>query len=370
MDVLPLQGRRILVAPLDWGLGHATRCMPVINMLRRYGAEVIIGGEGRSLLLLKAAYPDLEFVDLPPYNITYSHNSLMVWKTLVDTPRLLGVFKEEHEVLHELVDKHSLHAVLSDNRYGLWTDKVPSVFMCHQLAVIMPAILSWTRRNVYRLHLKYISKYKYLWIPDHQGGQSLSGELTNKYPLPEYARFIGPLSRFDTIESHGEKSIDNLVLVLLSGPEPQRSLLENQIIQQAEKDKGRKYIIVRGVTDERSSDDIGDHISRYNFLDGQELLTFLQQAEVVVARSGYSTIMDLSILGKKALFIPTPGQTEQEYLAATLSGKGYVATQSQNSIDLVKGVGEALSLPGLPHISTDPAALRNAMAEWLGTSLG
>lgn len=98
LDVLPLQGRRILVAPLDWGLGHATRCMPVINMLRRYGAEVIIGGEGRSLLLLKAAYPDLEFVDLPPYNITYSHNSLMVWKTLVDTPRLLGVFKEEHEV--------------------------------------------------------------------------------------------------------------------------------------------------------------------------------------------------------------------------------------------------------------------------------
>jgi UDP:flavonoid glycosyltransferase YjiC (YdhE family) len=368
LDSLPLTGKRILVAPLNWGLGHATRCMPVINLLMRYGAEVIIGGEGRSLCLLKAAYPNATFIDLPAYNISYSQNSLMVWKTLVDTPRLLKVFKEEHRLLDQLVGELHLNAVLSDNRYGLWTDKIPSVFMCHQLAVIMPPVLSWTRRYVYELHLKYIAKFRFLWIPDHAGENSLSGELTHKYPLPNHARFIGPLSRFPSAKSPGQVTTANQILILLSGPEPQRTILEQKVSLQAAADLGRRYVIVRGITEEQKIREEGN-ILWYNFLDSQDLLDLVRSSEVIVARSGYSTVMDLAVLGKKALFIPTPGQTEQEYLAQQMLAGQLAAVQQQDNINLVEGIYHALELKGVPVVEPDDNALKDATAEWLGVLL-
>jgi len=364
LDKVQLKGKRILVAPLDWGLGHATRCMPIIDLLLRQGATVVIGGEGRSLFLLKSAYPQLTSIDLPAYNIRYSQSGKMVLKTLAQTPRLLRVFREEHRLLDSLIDEMQIDAVLSDNRYGLWTTKVPCVFMCHQLALMMPKGFSWIRRSVYKAHLKYIDRFSYLWIPDLPGSVNLSGSMSHQYALPSNARFIGPQSRF-TGMTEEIKNEPGQILVVLSGPEPQRSILEKLIITQCH-DLPYTFTIVRGITEEQRTEKSGN-ITLLNFLGKSELLKEIQRSAVVISRPGYSTVMDLSILQKRALFIPTPGQTEQAYLAMELKSKGYTALQSQYSLDLNIGIQEAKSLPGIPGVSFEDNYLLEAILEWMNS---
>ncbi len=320
---------KIVVAPLDWGLGHATRCIPIIRLLMRRGYEVVLAGSGESLALLNEEFPALPSFLLPPYAPTYASSDAMAWKMLIQTPKFLDAIKGEHEALKNIVTTERIDAVISDNRYGCWSSVVPSIFVTHQTNVRLPAMLSGLQAIVRKLNIRAINRFTQCWIPDISGPQNLSGDLTKiKGFDPSRIRYIGNLSRFKT-QPESETVYD--VAFVLSGPEPQRAILENIIVAQVKSTRLR-YFIVRGIIS--GGQPLSSNISYADFLSTGSLLNLIMRSTCVVARSGYSTIMDLAKLGKKAIFIPTPGQTEQEYLAKRMMKRKIAYAMAQNSFNL------------------------------------
>jgi UDP:flavonoid glycosyltransferase YjiC (YdhE family) len=309
--------KNVLITPLDWGLGHATRCIPIINELLRRNCKVMIGGSGESLALLKEEFPSLKFIELPGYRPAYPLSGKMVWSMLTQLPKFLSTIKEEHQVIEDAVKGFHIDLVISDNRYGCWSSVVPSVFITHQLNILLPKRFKWLARYVEKFNHSLIKKFKVCWIPDFPDGRSLAGKLpslgTNEHSLN--VKYIGVLSRF-TQASVSEIVYD--VLCILSGPEPQRTEFERIAVLELAR-SGLRYYIVRGIVG--GNHDAPTTFNGVNFLKASELLNLIGQSECVLARSGYSTIMDMSKLGKKVIFVPTPGQTEQEYLAARLRAK-------------------------------------------------
>jgi UDP-N-acetylglucosamine transferase subunit ALG13 len=262
--------------------------------------------------LLRLEFPTVENVELDGYNISYPEGSGMAWKMFKSTPHILRRIKEERAELEQLVDKLQLDAVISDNRFGLYTDKIPSIYMTHQVMIKAPFFEPF----LYRIHANYMQKFSEVWVPDFEES-GLSGDLSHKYPLPTNAKYIGALSRFEL-----KDSIEDLdVLVILSGPEPQRTRFENIVLTQLEKFKGSAMAIL-GTPDKQIDrlDKAGHRIVSH--LNVEQLQQEISRSKLVISRSGYSTIMDLSALGKQAAFVPTSGQTEQEYLARKFADEG------------------------------------------------
>ncbi len=317
--------KRILVAPLDWGLGHAARCIPLIRYLSEKNCEVILGGEGRAGELLKKEFPSLEFINMPGYYISYPGNGSMALKMALQVPKILKGIRREHAQLQALVEKESIDGVISDNRFGLWSTKVPCVFITHQLMVKS----AFGERFIHRLNKQYISKFTACWVPDVAHG--LSGDLSNKFPLPANAKRIGLLSRFERTSVPAEYRND--ILVILSGPEPQRSLFEKIILAELEK-TDVQALVVQGITEKQERKKISDHIEMVSHLTSAGLEKEIVRSKMIVSRPGYSTVMDLAVLGRKAIFVPTPGQTEQEYLAKELQKKKIACSAAQDAFDL------------------------------------
>jgi UDP-N-acetylglucosamine transferase subunit ALG13 len=338
--------RRVLVCPLDWGLGHATRCIPLIRELQEQGAEVVIGAEGRPLDLLRQEFPSIEFFVFPGYRIAYpSGSSSMMLSMLRQAPSILRRIREEHRELELRIRQHSVHGIISDNRYGLWSDTVPSVFITHQVMVKCPPLFRWAEPFTYRATGHYIKKYTSCWIPDLEGSGSLSGDLSHRYPLPPNAEFIGTLSRF---RSAGEPSSPRYdILVLLSGPEPQRTLLEKKLSAQLSGMSSLRTCFVRGIPGGESAVEGLEGVTVHAHLQAEALEELIQSSSLVISRPGYSTVMDLARLGKKALFIPTPGQTEQEYLAAWYRERGLFYSEPQETVELQRAVSEAEKFTGI-----------------------
>lgn len=318
--------KRVLVAPLDWGLGHATRCIPLIRCLLENKAEVIIAADGRPGELLKREFPGLEHVALPGYNIRYPAKGSMALKMLTSAPRILAGAKKEHQLLEEIVRERKINAVISDNRFGCWSGQVKSIFITHQLKVRTPVASAMLRRMNYR----FIINYDACWIPDEGGEPNLSGELSHGFPLPGNAVFIGPLSRLQPVFVEVKKYD---VLAILSGPEPQRSIFEDILLKQLQSSPLRS-LVVRGVTEEQGSRMLGN-CEIVPSLGSAALSEAIASSGIIVSRPGYSTIMDLAAVGGKAVFVPTPGQTEQEYLAENLLQKKVAFSQKQKHFDLV-----------------------------------
>ncbi|MEM7658103.1 MAG: hypothetical protein AAF399_18395, partial [Bacteroidota bacterium] len=312
---LPDSPQVVLVAPLDWGLGHATRCMPVIEELIQAGHQVILAGAGRSLMLLKRAYPHLPAQELPGYRVRYTRGIMQVPYILVQVPRLLGVIGKEHRMLRGWIRQHQIQYIISDNRYGLWAKGIPSAFICHQLAVKVPLPWRWLHRLIYHVHLFAMRRFDQIWVPDRQGADSLSGELSQWFALPKKVRFVGGLSRFESRRIPADFSLPELkqkrpdIAVVISGPEPQRSWLEASIWEQA-KELTQSLWVVGGKPEAQQIEWRGTH-ARIPFLASDDLHLLLTEAKWVVSRSGYSSLMDYEALGlQQLLLIPTPGQTE------------------------------------------------------------
>jgi uncharacterized protein (TIGR00661 family) len=336
--------------------------MPLIDQLLEWNAEVILGGDGRSLLLLQKEYPKLRSIELPSYHVRYTSGSNMVAATLLQMPGYLRAVKREHKALNALIDAEGIECVISDNRYGMWSDRIPCVFICHQISVIPPGIMHWTMPLVHKLHIHFIDRFDQTWIPDLEGPSNLSGILSHQYPLTESMRFIGPLSRFQGLGSR-EPDGNSHVLVILSGPEPQRTALEEKIISQARR-LDREVIIVQGKT-EMNEERTDGNIRLVSYMNAKQLGAAIQQATVVVARSGYSTVMDLSALGKKAVLIPTPGQTEQEYLAGQLARQGMAVVQPQHRLDLNAALVESGNIKGFP-VAARNEKFKEVLSEFIG----
>ena len=336
---------KILISPLDWGLGHATRCIPIIRYLLEKGCEVVIGADGRSLDLLKMEFPACEFVLMSGYGISYPKNGSMVLKMISQIPKIVYGVKREHEQLEKIIRKKNIDAVISDNRFGLWSREVPCVFMTHQLMIKSPFGERW----MHELNKKYISKYAECWIPDVKGVNNLSGDLAHGFPLLENAKYIGILSRFKVppISSFYEKE-KNQLLVILSGPEPQRTVLERKILEQLDGvlNNYKKILIVQGITEKKHRVKVLTSVETVSHLTSDELCEEIISSEMIISRPGYSSVMDLAMLSKKAIFIPTPGQTEQEYLAKFYSEKQIAYSVSQKKFDLKIALEESKKYSG------------------------
>ena len=338
---------RILVAPLNWGLGHATRCIPVIRALQQNGFCPVIASDGIALELLKKEFPELESLYLPSYQVEYAkEGKFFKLKMIWDSPKMVKAIAREKKLVKKIIRERKIHGIISDNRLGVYNKNVPSVFITHQLNVLTGST-SWLSS---RVHRKFIRKFDQCWVPDVAGKPNLSGKLGHlkKESLP--VKYIGPLSRLQ------KKELDLRydLAIILSGPEPQRTLLENKLVGEIGDYPGN-ILFVRGEIEVTQHIEKKDNIVVYNFMRSEELETALNQSAMVLSRSGYTTIMDLVNLGKKAFFIPTPGQYEQEYLAKRLHKKGMVpyARQKDFRIQMLSEVEKYDGLPEIPVNSFD-----------------
>jgi len=321
----------ILVAPLNWGLGHATRCIPIIRALQSNGYNVIIASDGVALELLQKEFLHLQTVKLPSYGIEYAKKkSHFKQKMLSNIPKIVKAIRKEHKALKNIINIYKIDGVISDNRLGLYTSKVPTVFITHQLQVLSGKTTGLTTY----LHKRFIKRFDECWVPDYKGSTNLSGILGHPEKKDYPVQYIGPLSRM-----HKESlMLCYDALVILSGPEPQRSILEKILLTELKKYNG-SILFVRGLIEKEEVHNQQKNIEIVNFLTSDKLATAINSSNFVIARSGYSAIMDLAALQKKAFFIPTPGQTEQEYLAKRLKEKGIAPYSKQGDFkaeDLAK----------------------------------
>ncbi|MGJ8591880.1 MAG: glycosyltransferase [Aquaticitalea sp.] len=320
--------KKILVAPLNWGLGHATRCIPIINALIDTNFEPIIASDGIALALLKKEFPNVLHIELPAYDITYSKKGhFLKLKLLKDAPKVMNAMMAEKKATAQIIETYKIDGIISDNRLGVHSTHVPSVFMTHQLQVLS-GNTTWLST---KMHQKIIKRFDECWVPDNVGSPNLSGELGHAIPKNIVVKHIGPLSRFKKTDC----KIRYDIMVLLSGPEPQRTLLEN-ILWEKFKNYTGTLLFVKGVIEKEQVMEQRGSITIYNYLMGTQLETALNESELIISRSGYTTIMDLATLGKKAFFIPTPGQFEQEYLAKRLMQNKNVPYCKQNDFYLEK----------------------------------
>jgi uncharacterized protein (TIGR00661 family) len=318
-----MRKRRILVAPLNWGLGHATRCIPIIRKLEEHQFEPVIASDGPALQLLKKEFPHLKSYDLPSYNITYTtKGSLLKWKLLMRTPCIVKSIKREKVVTRKIVEKENISGIISDSRFGVRYKHIPNVFVTHQLNVLSGN----TTYLSSRLHQILIKKFDECWVPDAPAKKNLSGFLGQSQNQQGKVHYMGILSRFEK----KNVPVAHDVMVLLSGPEPQRTLLEEKLLT-VFKNSEKKVLFVRGVISETSVEHENVNLNIHNYMWGKDLEKALNSSKLVVARSGYTTIMDLARLEKKAFFIPTPGQFEQEYLATRMKNLGMASFCSQKN---------------------------------------
>ena len=330
--------KKILVTPLDWGLGHATRSIPVITELQLKGYEVAVASSGDALVLLKAEFPQLQFFELPSYRASYSSRVPLILKVFLQLPKFLFVIRKEHSELETIVKREQIDLVISDNRFGCWTKLIPTIFITHQINIQMPFALKWMQGIINYFNHRMIRKFNQCWVPDFPEDR-LTGKMTEpgKFPM----KFIGMLSRFN--KAQNEKSFVYDYLALVSGPEPQRTILEQKIRLCFSELKGRKILVkgLPGMNEEIVKLSDWDEVCH---LKAEKLQQVIEQSKLVICRSGYSSVMDLAALGKKALFVPTPGQTEQEYLSEQLMKRGITYSVKQDSFssnDLLIATGYA-----------------------------
>ncbi|MCF6307828.1 MAG: glycosyltransferase [Flavobacteriaceae bacterium] len=330
--------KAILVAPLNWGLGHATRCIPIINGLLQNDFKVLIASDGVALQLLRKEFPDLKTVELPSYNINYPKNgSFLKWKLLLKLPQIKKAISSEKKLIKQLVSEGKIQGIISDNRFGVRSSKIPSVYITHQLNVLSGNSTFISSKT----HQKIIKKFDECWVPDVEEAPNLSGKLGHLKSTDLNLKYMGILSRMNKIEL----PIKYKYLLLLSGPEPQRSMLEEELLEEF-KNYNHAILLVRGVVETEQKINQKENLTIYNFMKTAELEKAINESEIIIARSGYTTLMDLSTLEKKVFFIPTPGQPEQFYLATRMKKLNMApyCKQKDFTIDKLKEIENYLGL--------------------------
>jgi Glycosyltransferase family 28 C-terminal domain len=369
---IPEKSTKILLAPLDWGLGHATRCIPIVKELLRLKCDVTIAASGGQKAMLKEEFPCLTYVEIPGYGVKYGKNRAFTWvKIFALIPKILIGVNAEKAWFKRFLERERPDLVISDNRYGLHDERVFSVFITHQLRIRTPfgnggdAILQW-------IQYRFIRHFSLIWVPDREEASaksgpakefSLAGALSHPERLPSIpTRYIGPLSRFGKMSEEQTEPYD--LLILLSGPEPQRTIFEKAILLQLV-DYAGKAVLLRGLPDAppsiltaacdfpQSSQllphphflPLLPHLTIHDHLPSGALNALICSASLVLSRPGYSSVMDLIPLQKKCVFVPTPGQTEQEYLGKYLADKNLAMCRRQRGFSLPEAIKAANEFP-------------------------
>ena len=336
MNTLEKVKKRILVAPLNWGLGHVTRCIPIIEALLQRGIEPVLASDGMALLLLQKEFPQLKSYALPSYNIVYKSDNMllnMAWQI----PRIIKAIMLEKKAIAKIVAAEKIDLIISDNRYGCRDARCRNVFMTHQLNIKIPfrplaALVAFFNHRM-------IATFDECWVPDFAEEPTLAGTLSRKGSLSN-VHYLGCLSRMKPAKVGQRYDL----AIVLSGPEPQRTYLEEKLIQQARTDR-KNILLIRGLTDRDEVEVVGQ-LEMRSYLTSQALNEAILASDVVLCRSGYSSLMDLVKLGKKAILIPTPGQTEQEYLAERFGLQEVCYCTTQEKLDLHQALIEVQKTKG------------------------
>jgi uncharacterized protein (TIGR00661 family) len=325
------ESQRILICPLDWGLGHASRCVPIINHLLEEGKEVKVASSGTALSLLQKRFPSLVFYELPAYNIKYPSRWVSL-NFIYILPNLLQAIFGEYYRLKQILRKENFDVVISDNRLGCWNKKCFSIYITHQLRFAFRQ--KWSAGLAAKLHAFWYWRFDEIWVPDFPPPDNLTGKLA--VPLPgSQVTYLGPLSQL----SKKEERLQYDAAAVLSGPEPQRSYLEREILKQFSALTGQ-FVLVRGLLKGDELENTAENVKVISLAGADELSTIMAQSQLVICRSGYSSIMDLYKLDQKGLLVPTPGQPEQEYLAAYHADKGQFIMQKQGALNIEKVLEE------------------------------
>lgn len=332
----------VLLSPLDWGLGHTTRCIPIIRELLQHNCNVIIACNSIQKALLIQEFPKLGFVHLQGYNLKYGKNR---WGTIVrillQTPKILIKINNENTWLNIFLKSQPVDLVISDNRFGLYAPGVRSIFITHQLS-IKTGLGDIADRFAQWFNYRRIKRFSTCWVPDQQGPGTLAGGLSNPDKLPSIpVRYIGGLSRLNACK---EVTGTINLLVILSGPEPQRTIFESLLWPSLQQQPG-KTVLVRGLPEGDAAVQSAGNITVYDHAAAGLLNQLICNAELVISRSGYTTIMDLLKLGKKSILVPTPGQAEQEYIAVNLFKEELAYTVPQDQFSLSKALEAVKTFP-------------------------
>ncbi len=371
----------VLFAPLDWGLGHTTRSIPIITELLSNHCSVIVACNSMQKAILEAEFPQISFVGLEGYNLKYGKNKLYTYLLLaLQLPKILIKIKKEKFWISGFLQENRVNAVISDNRFGFFSPETPSVFITHQLA-IQTGLGKWIDRIVQWFNYRWIEKFTECWVPDFEDGPNAAGRLSHPSKLPSLpVRYIGCLSRFsgkkkkmqqnndnDTMEASNAIGVSETteapalssqplasydLLCLLSGPEPQRSILEQIIAEQLAAYPGPTALVrgLPGAGTEKQGSPTADTRNRYtipsnttvfDYASSDLLYDLISASSLVISRSGYTTVMDMLSMKKKMILIPTPGQGEQKYLAAHLQSSGLAISVKQEAFSIQRAIEKA-----------------------------
>lgn len=335
------QQKKILFSSLNWGLGHAVRDIPLIKQLLAENYKVIIATEGASAELLKKEFPQLLHIQLKSFNIKYHKKNAFVFKMLLQIPKIvLGIYKE-HKQTQKIINQHKIDLIISDNRYGVYSKKIPSIFITHQIFIQLPKQIKFLEEIVFNFLQKKLNKFTKNLIPDYKNEINLTGKLSHKQKLSAKYHFIGVLSQFQKKEQI-KKQFKNDILIILSGPEPQKTIFFNKILKQL-KHTNKKVLIV-AAKPEKDFSKTNSNIKIISHLLRNEMENAILNSKIIISRAGYTTIMDLVKLQKKAILIPTPSQTEQEYLAEHLNNMNLFIFKEQNNFLIEEAINDLNSV--------------------------
>lgn len=312
----------VIIAPLNWGLGHASRCIPIIEYLISRCKKVIIASDGQSLEILKKEFPKLISENIPSYRIQYRYNSMLL-NMLIMLPTIIATIIKEKKHAVKLTKKHHATIILSDNRLGFWSKQTKNIYLTHQINILhRNKIIAWFGSKA---HQFFIKKFDICFVPDYFGEKAICPALSNN---PLFSPFyLGPISRIKKLEM----PVIWDICVVLTGPENQRTYFENKLLNILNPLVDYKILFIRG-TDKKSMPRVEPHITVKSVSSSEEMETYLNTSRLLISRCGYSTIMDIYELNIKAILIPTPGQTEQEYLSEILTKRKKFNFLNQNQL--------------------------------------
>ncbi len=328
-----MKKKRVLLVSLNWGLGHATRLLPVISNYIRNGNTVFFGGSPEHIKIILEEFPEVNAVKIPYARIRFNGSKNQLLSLVLQVPFFLMQIAREHLSLKKIIRQHKINSIVSDNCYGLWNRNIHSVFITHQLNIFLPDRLKAFEKLINKMNRWFIEKFDECWIPDLEEHGGYAGKLSHNFSLRNKVSYIGILSRFSIADlTEKRKKHKKEILFLISGPENQRTAFE-KVIQDQLHDipEGFMYTIVRGLPESKET---LLPPGWYNHLPSKKLLPLIKSADIIICRSGYSTIMDLLTLKKTALLIPTPGQSEQEYLSEYLSSKKLFCSIKQDEFTI------------------------------------
>jgi UDP:flavonoid glycosyltransferase YjiC (YdhE family) len=303
--VLPesISNQKVLISPLNWGMGHVARSIAIIQQLIDQQNQVFVACEDDQKAVFECYFSQLHFISHRPYPFQFSGKGKWAWDLFRQRKKLLERFAEENNEVTVYISDFQIDVVISDHRYGFFSTTKPSIFITHQLH--LP--LKWFQKPMQFIHQKLLQNFSSVWVLDEENS-SLAGKLSEKIKHKDL-HYIGWKSRFQ-LSGHDSKACDNLYLV--SGPLPYSQDFLNECVEMAWQKSGNNVCIFP--SNLVLPLQLPLNLTCLPANDWQDVDAYFRGARFIISRAGYTTIMDLKVLNKKSMLIATPGQAEQEYL--------------------------------------------------------